>query len=438
MYDNEWYDVIICGAGVAGSATAIRLMQNNSHLKVALIDRGDPIGSKNVSGGVLWGQSLGQIIPKWWTKAPIERRIVQKRTGILTATDALTVDFHYPNWRSNPDGSPNAVSLLLGKFVHWLAEEAEKSGAHVYKGINVDDISRDVDGHINGIIQAGDTFNCNVVVIADGANSRLTLSSGLRKHMKKEHYALAVKEILQLSTETINDRFNNLTATTGLAAEYVVGGLPNDIRAGGFLYTNEDTLSLGVIIQIDSMNDPNFPPVKVYEIFKQHPHIRNLVEGAELLQYSAHWVPEGGIHMVPQLYDDHVLVVGDAAGLVLSNGMIIQGINYAIESGILAADTIHEASLKGNYTRIALKPYQQKLNRTVLKDLKNFKNIHKITRNPRVYTQYPDIFLGMFHDMLTERGDPKKHLISLFRKAKKTEKVGWLRLIRDALTLRHF
>jgi electron transfer flavoprotein-quinone oxidoreductase len=438
MYENERYDVIICGAGVAGSATAIRLMQNNPDLRVALIDRGDPIGSKNVSGGVLWGQALGEIIPEWWTKAPIERRIVQKRTGLLTETDALTVDFHYPNWRSNSDGSPNAVSLLLGKFVNWLAKEAEKSGAHVYKGINVDDLSRDTYGRINGIIQAGDIFECDVVTIADGANSRLTLSSGLSKEMKKEHYALAVKEILQLSTETINDRFNNLTATTGLAAEYVVGGLPNDIRAGGFLYTNEDTISLGVIVQIDSFTNPNFPPVKVYETFKQHPHIRNLVEGAELLQYSAHWVPEGGIHMVPQLFDDHVLVVGDAAGLVLSNGMIIQGINYAIESGIMAADTIHEASLKGDYSRKSLKRYQEKLNKTVLKDLKNFKNIHKITRNPRLYAQYPNIFLNIFHEMLTEKGEPKKHLLTLFRNAKKTEKIGWLRLIRDAITLRHF
>ncbi|MFW9855307.1 MAG: FAD-dependent oxidoreductase [Candidatus Thorarchaeota archaeon] len=438
MYENERYDVIICGAGVAGSATAIRLMQKNPELKVALIDRGDPIGSKNVSGGVLWGSALEEIIPEWWTKAPIERRIIQKRTGLLTKTDALTVDFHYPNWRSNPDGSPNAVSLLLGKFVHWLAEEAERSGAHVYSGITVDDLSRDPEGRINGIYQADDFFECDVVVIADGANSRLALSSGLCKEMKKEHYGLAVKEILSLSAKTINDRFNNLTATTGLAAEYVIGGLPNGIRAGGFLYTNEETLSLGVIIQIDTLTDPEFPPVKVYETFKQHPHIRNLVEGAELLQYSSHWVPEGGIHMVPQLFDDHVLVVGDAAGLVLSNGMIIQGINYAIESGIMAADTIHDAYRKRDFSRATLKQYERKLDKSVLKDLKNFKNVHKITRNPRLYDQYPDIFLEMFHEMLTERRKPKKHLITLFRNAKKTQKVGWLRLIRDGLTLRHF
>jgi electron transfer flavoprotein-quinone oxidoreductase len=181
MVEQEQFDVIIVGAGPAGCATAIRLMQN-SDLNVALIDRGKPIGSKNVSGGVLWGSSLSEIIPDWWEKAPIERRIVQKRTGFLTRENVFFVDSHFPKWAKNP---PNAVSLLLGKFISWMVQEVENHGVNVFEGINVEDLSRDASGKLNGIIQGGDLFDTNVVVIADGANSRLTLSSGLRRKMKR-------------------------------------------------------------------------------------------------------------------------------------------------------------------------------------------------------------------------------------------------------------
>jgi electron transfer flavoprotein-quinone oxidoreductase len=435
MTEQEQFDVIIVGAGPGGCSTAIRLMQNNPDLNVALIDRGQPIGSKNVSGGILWGPSLSEIIPDWWDKAPIERRIVQKRTGFLTRENVFFADFHYPTWAKDP---PNAVSLLLGKFVSWMVQEAENHGVNVFEGINVDDLSRDATGRLNGIIQSGDLFETNVVVIADGANSRLTLSSGLRSKMKRENYGLGVKEILRLPKGAIEERFN-LVSDTGLAAEYVIGGLRNDVRSGGFLYTNEDTISLGVVIQIDTLNDPNFPPVSIYESFKQHPHIEKLIEDAEPVQYSAHWVPEGGIHMLPKLYDDHVLVVGDAAGFVLSNGVVIQGINYAITSGVIAADTIYEAHQKNDFSRKSLKLYENKVkNSFIWKDLKTFKSIHKITRNPRIYNQYPEILLGIFDDMLTEQGQPKKHVFKLFRQRKKQSKVGWLRLLRDGLSFRHF
>ncbi|WP_455141822.1 FAD-dependent oxidoreductase [Candidatus Hodarchaeum mangrovi] len=435
MAEQEKFDVIIIGAGPAGSSAAIRLMQANPDMNVALIDRGKPIGSKNISGGVIWGQSLSEILPKWWEEAPIERRIIQKRTGFLTKEDSFVLELSFPEWEHDP---PNAISVLQTKFVTWLSKKAEKYGVNVFEGIAVDDLSRDVNGRFNGIIQAGEEFQTDVVIIADGANSRLTLASGLRREMKKEHYALGVKEVLRLPESIINERFN-LESKLGVASEYVVGGLMGGIRSGGFLYTNKDTLSVGVITQIDTMNDPNFPPVNILESFKKHPYIQKLIKNSELVEYSSHWVPEGGIHMLPRLYDDHVLVVGDAAGFVLSNGIIIQGINYAISSGILAADTILHAQKSNDFTKKTLKKYEQKLKESyILKDLKTFQGIHSIIRNPRLYEQYPELLIGIFKDMLTENSLPKNHLLKLFRSQKKKKQVSWLQLIRDGITLRHF
>ncbi|MHA2174102.1 MAG: FAD-dependent oxidoreductase [Candidatus Hodarchaeales archaeon] len=434
MTEKEKFDVIIVGAGPAGCSTAIRLMQNDPGLSVAVVDRGKPIGSKNISGGVIWGQSLAKIIPKWWEKAPIERKIIQKRIAFLTKNEAFAIEFSFPQWAQDP---PNGVSVLLSKFVNWFAKEAENCGAHVFEGITVDNLSMNNDGHFNGIIQAGDTFEADVIVIADGANSRLTLSSGIRKEMNKEHYGLGVKEVLRLSEDVINERFG-LEPKTGLASEYVIGSLPGGIRSGGFLYTNKDTLSLGTVTQIDSMNNPEFPPVKILESFKKHPFIHRMIRDSSLAEYSAHWVPEGGTQMLPKLYDNKVLVVGDAAGFVISNGMVIQGINYAISSGISAADTILKAREINDFSRKTLKKYEQKLTENhVLKDMKTFKKIHKLTRNPRLYTQYPELLIGIFRDLLTEKNQPKNRFLKLFRNQRKKQGIGWIRLLRDSITFRH-
>ncbi|MHA2094391.1 MAG: FAD-dependent oxidoreductase [Candidatus Hodarchaeales archaeon] len=435
MTEKEKFDVIIVGAGPAGCSTAIRLLQKDPSLNVALIDRGKPIGSKNISGGIIWGQNLATIIPKWWEKAPIERKIIQKRVGFLTKNETFALELSFPEWAQDP---PNAVSVLLSKFVNWFTKVAENHGANVFEGITVENLSVDSDGRINAIIQAGDSFDANMVVIADGANSRLTLSSGIRKMMKKKHYGLGIKEVLRLPEEIINERFN-LEPRTGMASEYVIGSLPGGIRAGGFLYTNKDTLSIGTVSQIDTMNNPEFPPLNILESFKKHPTIHKMIKESSLAEYSAHWVPEGGKQMLPKLYDSNVLIVGDAAGFVISNGMVIQGINYAIASGISAADTILQAQKINDFSRKTLKNYEQRLKAGfILKDMKTFEKIHKITRNPRLYAQYPELLVGIFKNMLTEQSQAKNHVLKLFRDQRKKQGVGWVRLLRDAITFRHF
>ncbi len=437
--DSDKYDVIIVGAGPAGSSCAIRLAQKTD-LKVMLVDRGHPIGSKNLSGGVLWGHDLDELLPEWWKEAPIERRIVQKKIGFLNRDSAFVMDWKFGKWQKEPY---NGFSVLRARFDKWLAERAEELGVEVYSGINVEGIVKE-NGKVVGIRQYEDEFYADCVVIADGANSRLTLEAGLRKEMKPKDYLLGVKEVLQLSSEEIERRFN-LDSGEGMAAEFVVGNVPEPLRVGGFFYTNKETLSVGVVIQFDTLleygskntdrNKENtlFSPA-IFSKFKTHPFIAKWVEDAERVEYGAHLVPESGYRMMPKLYDSGVLVAGDAAGFVLSNGMVIQGINYAIKSGILAADAITYASKRKDYSRGTLKRYYDLLKQSyILKDLKKFKNVGKITRNPRVYHAYPNAIIGTFEDIMTEEGKPKSRLITTLLKNVRRNKVGLLSLLKDGL-----
>ncbi len=401
------FDVIVVGGGPAGTSAAIRLAQNK--VNVLLVDRADPPGSKNVSGGVLWGNDLGKIIPDWEKIIPVERLITRKGTTFLTKDSAISLDFSSRKFLTNRTG----YSVLRVKMDLALAKKAKEEGAMVIGGVTVDSVARK-DGKIIGIEQDGDTITSDTVILAEGANPRVAIDSGLRKPIGDRDVAIGVKQIYKIPEDKINERFN-LSGNEGFAGEYVLGYLPDGVEAGGFLYTNKNTLSVGVVVSPSHLR--NYGQMHSYDImeeFVQHPSIARLVEGGRLEEYSAHLVVEGGLSSVPKLYGDGYMIAGDAAGFSFSNGLVIQGMNYAIASGIAAADTFIEAKEKGNYTAKALSDYQKKLEESyVLKDLRTFKGIENSTWSSMAHRTIPDILERFLFRLNLEDGLPKKHILEL-------------------------
>ena len=429
---NEDYDVIVIGAGFGGIATAIQTAKYG--LKTMLIDRGDPVGSKNLSGGVLWGHELDELLGEgWWEKAPLERHIVQKKISLLTEDNSFVLDWRFDEWAHEPY---NGWSILRAKFDPWFAQQAELAGAEVYSGIKIDEFAYD-DGRIVGIRESGDTFRANVVVIADGANSRLTLKAGLRDEMPPRDYLLGIKEVHHMNGSLINDKFS-LGEGQGMASEHIIGYLDGGVLAGGFLYTNKSSISLGIVVHLETLWEKGIKSTDILEQFKQHPLISNMIEGGSMIEYGAHLVPESGYKMMPRLSGDGFLVVGDAAGFVFSNGLVIQGMNYAARSGIIAAEAIKAAHDAGDFSARSLKRYERLLKQSyVLKDLKKFKKVHKITKNPRIFKEYPAFATDVFKDFMTERMQPKRTFLGTARRAMKRNKISMFTLIRDALRGRH-
>lgn len=423
------FQCIVVGGGFAGCAAAIRLAQKG--IKTLLVERADEGGAKNLSGGILWGDDLAQILPDWRATMPVERPVSNKKVGFLSENGpAFVIDYHDPSLKTQTVG----YAVLRAKTDKWMVEQARKAGATVIMGVNVEALHK-TNGRVTGVWQGGEVTTADVVIVADGANSRLTLQGDLRHGDKKldmDHYALGVKEVLKLPKGTLEDRFC-IGPDGGMAGEFVLGR-SDGVLAGGFLYTNQDTLSLGVVINLRTMKDQGeLTTHDVVEQFRQHPYIASLTKGAELVEYGAHLVPEGGYVALSELYGDGVLVAGDAAGFCFSNGIVIQGMNYAVRSGIAAADAVVHAVSKGDFSAVTLSRYEGLLEQDgTMGDFRRFKNVSKFLWNPRLFQKYPDFLASVFKSLLVAEG-PKKKMRDHVRAAMKANGIKATDLMADGL-----
>jgi electron transfer flavoprotein-quinone oxidoreductase len=242
--------------------------------------------------------------------------------------------------------------------------------------------------------------------------------------------SLGLKEVVALDREAIEERFG-LGETDGVSYEFI-GAVSGGVSGGAFLYTNLETLSLGVIVQIASLAERKVPAHELLEGFKAHPSVAPLVRGARLVEYSAHMVPEAGLAMIPKLAGDGILVAGDAAGLCLATGLYLEGINYAIASGRAAGETAAEVSGSGRADAAALRSYERRLDQAgVLPDFRRFRRAPRLVLSERMHDVYPDLLTGLAERVLAPRGQPKRKLLRLARAELKARGIPLTRLVRD-------
>jgi electron transfer flavoprotein-quinone oxidoreductase len=429
------FDVIVVGAGVAGSTAAARMAQKG--LNVLLVDRAKPIGSKNLSGGVLWGHDLDEVFPNWWKEAPIERPITTKGVGMLTKESAFNISFGTEEWKREPY---NAFAVLRAKFDLWLSEQAAKAGAMVVDGVNVEHLAvEDVNGirKVVGVQQAGETISGDCVLLADGTNSRLSMDLGIRGKLDRRNYVTGVKQVIKFpSEEALQERFG-IGTNEGVAMEYVLGYLENGAKAGGFLYTNKDTVSLGVVVNLDSIWEKGVYNHQIMEKFRLHPEIQRWIRGGDMVEYGAHLIPVGMKHCVPQLYGTGWLVAGDAAGFVYSNGLVIHGMNYAARSGIIAADACVQAKKMGGFDERNLAIYGRAIeNSYIMKDFEKLDAAHEFEWDDMNHFVVPKLAEGVMKGMFTATSAPKEFTEKRVMRLLKEHRVSPFKLAKFALKAR--
>ncbi|MDR3074362.1 MAG: FAD-dependent oxidoreductase [Deltaproteobacteria bacterium] len=419
------YDAIVVGAGLAGSTAALCMARYG--LSVLVVERGDAAGSKNVTGGRLYGHSLEKIIPGFADEAPVERKVMRERLSMMTDDSCFTMDFGTEKFK-NPKLA--SYTVLRSEFDAWLAGKAEEAGCDVVCPAVVDNLLRDENGRVTGVVAGDDELTAEVVLLAEGVNGLLAQKAGLKKEVSPHQVAVGVKEILELSEGAINERFG-LNSGEGLAHMFA-GSLSRGKVGGGFLYTNKTTLCLGMVMTVAGMakSDKRLPDM--LEDFRASAPVKPLIEGAKLVEYSAHLVPEGGLGMTPTLYDDNLLVLGDAAGFCLNMGFTVRGMDYAIGSGEQAAITVMEAKKKGDFSKATLSGYKNRLEACfVMKDLKTHKHAPDfIEHTPGMFKEYPEMVAGILTSMYTVNGPSR---LMAFKALPHVFKAGIFGLVKTGL-----
>ena len=422
------FDVIVVGAGPAGSCAAITAAR--AGLRTLLIERGPFPGSKNMYGGVVYPRILDELIPEWWLEMPVQRWVTRRSTMIVTDTRALTIDVRNDEWGQPPY---NGATTYRPDFDNWLAGHAVAAGAQLVCDTVVSGLLRSASGAVAGVRtdRPDGDLTASVVIACDGVNSFLAKEAGLYPHTDSKHFTLGVKETLALPESVINERFN-VRDRQGVDIEVV--GCTSGVNGGGFIYTNRDTVAVGVVLKLPKLAAQKLRPEEIIATMKRHSAIAPLIDGAELKEYSAHLIPEAGVAMMPTMVADGLLIAGDAAALCLAAGIWLEGVNFAMASGMYAGQAAALAIGADDTTAKRLSHYTNLLANTfVLRDHRKLRRAPELVLSDRVQHLYPAMITGIADRMFTvENPVPKPGLRRIVKQQRRMAGVRRRDLMRDA------
>ena len=419
------FEVIVIGAGIAGCVAAYQLARQGR--SVLLIERGEAPGSKNLSGGVLYSRGIQQVFPDFLAEAPVERRITRNYINFLNADSSVAIDYKDARLAE----PVNAVTVLRAKLDPWLAAQCEEAGALIMPGVRVDRVL--IEGtRVVGVQAGDDELRSKVVIAADGVNSFIAKEAGLREKEPLNHLAVGVKSVVSLPRETIEARFN-VTGNEG-AAFAVVGDCTEGVGGGGFLYTNIDSLSVGIVVRLDDLTAKKKIVTDIFDHFLEHQFIASYLEGGELLEYGCHLVAEGGLHMIGEIVMDGMVVVGDAAGLTLNTGLTVRGMDLAVGSAVAAAEAIGTALDAKDVSKAGLAGYREKLLASYVgQDMKTYAKAPSFLEVERMYKQYGELLANVLYGAFNLDTQPRQHMVKVARKSLARSPLKMRQLVRDGI-----
>jgi electron-transferring-flavoprotein dehydrogenase len=360
------YEVAIVGGGPAGLACAIRLKQLSPEKSICLLEKAASIGAHSLSGAVLEPGPLEQLLPEWKTEytgmkvaaGEDDFRVLTPKGSFKPIPDFLVKILPTSMTAGTPINNHGNYIISLGQLTPWLAAKAEALGVDIFpgfaaaeavfdgngkvKGVRVGDMGLNRDGTPGPNYTAGVEIHAGVTVLAEGCRGSISKQLIQKFDLSNGHcpqtFALGYKELWQLPPGRVKPG----------RIEHALGW-PADAKtyAGSFLYhLDNDRVYVGYIVGLD-YQDPRLKPFEAFQQYKNHPTVKALLEGGEIVSAGARTIAAGGWQSTPTLEMPGAILIGDAGGTL--NFAKIKGVHQAIRSGTLAGEHIADTAASAGF-----------------------------------------------------------------------------------------
>lgn len=381
-------DILIVGAGPAGLAAAYRiarLVEDDDAVEmpdILVMDKGSYVGAHSLSGAVMDPRGLAELIPDFAEKgAPLEATVSSEAMYFLRERGAIKFPFMPPSLSNH-----GSHVISLNKFTGWMAEQVEATGIDIYAGLAGYDLLVE-DGRVTGVqtvdmgldkrgnrksnFEPGSMVKAKVTILCEGVHGSLTRHaleklSELTQDRLPQVYLTGVKEAWEVPEGRIE---------AGQVIHTIGFPQPSHEYGGGWIYGMSDTMvSVGYAVGLNSPDPSNDPHMK-FQRYKGHPLVRAILQGGKMLHYGAKTIPDNGFYSMPRLYHHGLMICGDSAGFL--NPQRLKGIHLAIQSGMMAAETVVDCIKANDFSADTLRGYQERFERSwAREELYKTRNFH--------------------------------------------------------------